>query len=122
MAYRERFRKDVVVDLVGYRRFGHNEGDEPGYTQPLMYKTIESHPSLRAQYAARLVEEGVVTEEQAAELDEAVQQRMREAHEQLKAAIEAGTSPQQKEKERRSAAAPTSRSRRPSTPPSARAS
>ena len=51
MAYRERFRKDFVVDLVGYRRFGHNEGDEPAYTQPLMYKTIESHPSLREQYA-----------------------------------------------------------------------
>ena len=91
MAYRERFRKDFVVDLVGYRRFGHNEGDEPGYTQPLMYKTIESHPSLREQYAARLVEESVVTEEQAAELDEAVQSAMRQAHEQLKASIEAGT-------------------------------
>jgi 2-oxoglutarate dehydrogenase E1 component len=100
MAYRERFRKDVVVDLVGYRRFGHNEGDEPGYTQPLMYKTIESHPSLRTQYAAHLVEEGALGEDEAAQLDESVQQAMREAHEQLKAAIEAGTSPQQREKER----------------------
>jgi 2-oxoglutarate dehydrogenase E1 component len=100
MAYRERFRKDVVVDLVGYRRFGHNEGDEPGYTQPLMYKTIESHPSLRAQYAARLIEEAVVSEQEVEELDAAVQTLMREAHEQLKAAIEAGTSPLQKEKER----------------------
>jgi 2-oxoglutarate dehydrogenase E1 component len=100
MAYRERFRKDVVVDLVGYRRFGHNEGDEPGYTQPLMYKTIESHPSLRTQYAERLVAEGVVSAEQASELDEAVQATMREAHERLKAAIQAGTSPRQEEKER----------------------
>jgi len=101
MAYRERFRKDVVVDLVGYRRFGHNEGDEPAYTQPLMYKTIESHPSLRTQYAARLVEGGIVTEEEAAQLDDAVQGAMRQAHEQLKASIEAGTAPaQQKEKER----------------------
>ena len=101
MAYRERFRKDVVVDLVGYRRFGHNEGDEPAYTQPLMYKTIESHPSLRTQYAARLVEEGVVTEEESAQLDESVQDAMRRAHEQLKTSIEAGTAPpQQKEKER----------------------
>jgi 2-oxoglutarate dehydrogenase E1 component len=100
MAYRERFRKDVVVDLVGYRRFGHNEGDEPAYTQPLMYKTIESHPSLRTQYAARLMEEGVVTEEDSAQLDESVQDAMRRAHEQLKASIEAGTAPQQKEKER----------------------
>ncbi|HUC34542.1 MAG TPA: thiamine pyrophosphate-dependent enzyme, partial [Gaiellaceae bacterium] len=100
MAYRERFRKDFVVDLVGYRRFGHNEGDEPGYTQPLMYKTIESHPSLRTQYAARLVEEGVVTEEEAAGLDDAVQTAMKQAHDQLKASIEAGTAPSQKEKER----------------------
>jgi 2-oxoglutarate dehydrogenase E1 component len=100
MAYRERFRKDFVVDLVGYRRFGHNEGDEPGYTQPLMYKTIESHPSLREQYAARLVEENVVTEEEAAELDEAMQAAMKQAHEQLKASIEAGTAPAQQEKER----------------------
>jgi 2-oxoglutarate dehydrogenase E1 component len=97
MAYRERFRKDFVVDLVGYRRFGHNEGDEPGYTQPLMYKTIETHPSLREQYSARLVEERVVTEEQSAELYEAVQKAMRDAHELLKASIEAGTAPQQQE-------------------------
>ena len=53
MAFRERFRHDVVVDLVGYRRFGHNEGDEPSYTQPLMYKLIEEHPTVREQYAAR---------------------------------------------------------------------
>ncbi len=99
MAYRERFRKDFVVDLVGYRRFGHNEGDEPAYTQPLMYKAIESHPSLREQYAARLVEERVVTEEQAAELDETVQKAMRDAHQVLKASIEAGAARQQ-EKER----------------------
>ncbi len=52
MAFRERFHHDVVVDLVGYRRFGHNEGDEPGYTQPLMYKLIEEHPTAREQYAA----------------------------------------------------------------------
>src|ERR671931_687481 len=58
MAFRERFRKDVVVDLVGYRRFGHNEGDEPAYTQPLMYQTIERHPSVRELYAKALVEAG----------------------------------------------------------------
>ena len=51
MAFRERFHHDVVVDLVGYRRFGHNEGDEPSYTQPLMYKLIEEHPTVREQYA-----------------------------------------------------------------------
>ena len=61
MAFRERFHHDVVVDLVGYRRFGHNEGDEPSYTQPLMYKLIEEHPTVREQYARELVELGLVT-------------------------------------------------------------
>ena len=51
MAFRARFRHDVVVDLVGYRRFGHNEGDEPSYTQPLMYKLIEEHRTVRELYA-----------------------------------------------------------------------
>jgi 2-oxoglutarate dehydrogenase E1 component len=90
MAFRARFRHDVVVDLVGYRRFGHNEGDEPSYTQPLMYKVIEDHPSVREQYAARLVDSEVVSREEADALVEEVQARMREAHEALKAAIGAG--------------------------------
>ena len=68
MAFRERFHHDVVVDLVGYRRFGHNEGDEPSYTQPLMYKLIEEHPTVREQYAPQLVELGLVTEEEAERL------------------------------------------------------
>src|SRR5204863_9227033 len=62
MAFRERFRKDVVVDLVGYRRFGHNEGDEPAYTQPLMYKRIEEHPTVRELYAEALVGSGVIAQ------------------------------------------------------------
>ncbi len=89
MAYRERFRRDVVVDLVGYRRFGHNEGDEPAYTQPLMYRTIEEHPTAREQYAASLAEGGVVTREEADALVGRVQERMREAHDALKASLEA---------------------------------
>ncbi len=90
MAFRERFRHDVVVDLVGYRRFGHNEGDEPSYTQPLMYRLIEEHPPVREQYARALVEEGLVTEEEAARLLEEVQKRMRQAHDALKESIGAG--------------------------------
>jgi 2-oxoglutarate dehydrogenase E1 component len=90
MAFRQRFRHDVVVDLVGYRRFGHNEGDEPSYTQPLMYRTIEEHPPVREQYVDALVEEGLVTEEEAARLLEQVQERMRQAHDALKASIRAG--------------------------------
>ena len=58
--YRREFNKDVVVDLFCYRRHGHNEGDEPAFTQPLMYRTIAAHPTTRQIYAARLVEEGVV--------------------------------------------------------------
>ncbi|MGE0171443.1 MAG: 2-oxoglutarate dehydrogenase E1 component [Oligoflexales bacterium] len=59
-AYRQKFHKDVVIDLVGYRRHGHNETDEPSFTQPLMYKIIKSHPSVLKQYEERLVAEGVI--------------------------------------------------------------
>jgi 2-oxoglutarate dehydrogenase E1 component len=65
MMYRERFGHDVVIDLVGYRRYGHNEGDEPAYSQPAMYQLIARHPSVRELYQAQLVEAGVVTAEQA---------------------------------------------------------
>jgi 2-oxoglutarate dehydrogenase E1 component len=98
MAFRERFRKDVVVDLVGYRRFGHNEGDEPAYTQPLMYEKIEKHPTVRELYAKALVDTGAVKPDEPDELDAAVQEAMKEAHKALRAAIAAGTSQGQEEK------------------------
>jgi 2-oxoglutarate dehydrogenase E1 component len=98
MAFRERFRKDVVVDLVGYRRFGHNEGDEPAYTQPLMYKRIEEHTTVREQYAAALVESGIVREEEPEQLAEGVQNAMKEAHDRLKEAIAAGRTRSEEEK------------------------
>ena len=60
--YRQKFHKPVVVDMFCYRRFGHNEGDEPAFTQPLMYKRIRQHPKVTDIYAARLAEEGVVSE------------------------------------------------------------
>ena len=59
--YRQKFGKDVVIDMFCYRRFGHNEGDEPMFTQPLMYKKIKTHRSAREIYADRLVAEGLVT-------------------------------------------------------------
>ena len=89
MAFRDRFAQDVVVDLVGYRRLGHNEGDEPSFTQPTMYERIESHPTARELYAAALAERGVVTTEEADELVRAVEARMRETHERLKAQLAA---------------------------------
>ena len=63
--YRDKFHADVVIDLVGYRRYGHNEGDEPAYTQPQMYAAIAAHPSVRELYRSRLVEAKVVSAEEA---------------------------------------------------------
>ena len=65
MMYRQRFHADVVIDLVGYRRYGHNEGDDPAYTQPVMAKKIAEQPTAREQYAAKLVEAGVLSAEEA---------------------------------------------------------
>jgi 2-oxoglutarate dehydrogenase E1 component len=62
-AYRQQFHKDFLIDLVGYRRYGHNEGDEPSFTQPAMYRAIEQHPTARAIWARQLVSEGVVSED-----------------------------------------------------------
>jgi 2-oxoglutarate dehydrogenase E1 component len=59
--YRQQFGKDVVIDMFCYRRFGHNEGDDPTMTQPLMYKKIKAHPSTRQVYSERLIAEGVAT-------------------------------------------------------------
>jgi 2-oxoglutarate dehydrogenase E1 component len=60
--FRQKFHKPVVIDMFCYRRFGHNEGDEPGFTQPLMYKKIRSHPTILEIYSKKLISEGVVTE------------------------------------------------------------
>lgn len=62
LEYRMRFHMDVFVDLLGYRKYGHNEGDEPKFTQPTLYKLIASHPSLREIYLKQLIAEGVVDE------------------------------------------------------------
>lgn len=61
--YRQEFNKDVVLDLVGFRRLGHNEGDEPSYTQPVMYARVKAHPGSRHLYAQQLIREEVITED-----------------------------------------------------------
>ncbi len=72
--YRRHFQKDVVLDVIGFRRLGHNEGDEPTYTQPVMYQRIKVHPGVRELYARRLVGEGVMSSEEVAQL---IEERMR---------------------------------------------
>ncbi|HEY2741127.1 MAG TPA: thiamine pyrophosphate-dependent enzyme, partial [Gaiellaceae bacterium] len=84
LAYRRRFGHDVVVDLVGYRRHGHNEQDEAAYTQPLLAAAIAGHPTVREEFAARLVADGDVKQEQADQLDQDVVSELRQAHEALK--------------------------------------
>ena len=64
MRYRQKFGRDVVIDLVCYRQYGHNEGDEPRFTQPLMYKLVDSNSPVRAQYAQHLLDQGVVSEDE----------------------------------------------------------
>jgi 2-oxoglutarate dehydrogenase E1 component len=59
--YRARFQRDFLIDLIGYRRHGHNEGDEPAFTQPLMYKKIATHPTVREQFARTLIAQGAQT-------------------------------------------------------------
>jgi 2-oxoglutarate dehydrogenase E1 component len=87
MAYRQEFGHDIVVDLVGYRRFGHNEQDEAAYTQPLMVAQIAEQPTVSEKYAARLIEEGVLTAEEAKAVFEHTQAELRAAHDRLKASF-----------------------------------
>ena len=66
--YRQRFKRDIVIDMWCYRRFGHNEGDEPSFTQPLMYKEIKKHPRVSEVYSQRLLGEGVTDENTAPDM------------------------------------------------------
>ncbi|HLU24516.1 MAG TPA: 2-oxoglutarate dehydrogenase E1 component [Longimicrobiales bacterium] len=89
MAYQERFQSDVLIDLIGYRRHGHNEGDEPSYTQPIMYRAIHQHPTVRKIWADRLVAEGVVTEAEVEAMWEAAYQRLVDAQAEVRRIREA---------------------------------
>lgn len=82
--YRTKFHKDVVIDLIGFRRLGHNESDEPSYTQPLMYSRVKTHPGVRDIYAKRLVKDGVLSEDEVKALIEERKRRYSEALERAK--------------------------------------
>ncbi len=83
--YRARFQKDFLIDLVGYRRHGHNETDEPAYTQPKLYDVIRAHPAPREVYARRLAEEGTIAPDEAQRLFAESQQRLQSVLNELKA-------------------------------------
>jgi 2-oxoglutarate decarboxylase len=88
-AFRQEFGHDVLIDLIGYRRFGHNEADEPAYTQPEMAATIKKKTPVRELYAARLVEDGIITQEESDALAQEIWDELAERHRQLKAELAA---------------------------------
>ena len=90
MAYRERWGRDVVIDLIGYRRFGHNETDEPAYTQPLMAAKIKEHLPVSQLYAEELIKEGIVTPDEVEERNDERQKALKTAHDELRSKIESG--------------------------------
>ena len=73
--YRQQFKKDVVIDMFCYRRHGHNEGDDPSYTQPILYRKIKEHPSVATLYGERLVREGVLAADEVQAMRKAASQR-----------------------------------------------
>ena len=90
MAYRERFARDVVIDLIGYRRYGHNETDEPAYTQPLMAAQIKAHPPVSELYSEQLVKEGVVSADEIAADGSGRQAELSAIHKELRGKMDAG--------------------------------
>ncbi len=83
--FRQEFGRDVVIDMYCYRRYGHNEGDEPLFTQPDLYARIARRPSVGQLYKKELIDSGVLTEENAAQLEKEFQQRLERAQEEVKA-------------------------------------
>ncbi|MGH9659319.1 MAG: multifunctional oxoglutarate decarboxylase/oxoglutarate dehydrogenase thiamine pyrophosphate-binding subunit/dihydrolipoyllysine-residue succinyltransferase subunit, partial [Bryobacteraceae bacterium] len=77
--FRQQFKKDVVIDMFCYRRHGHNEGDDPSYTQPILYRKIKEHASVSALQAERLVREGALSAEEAAQMRRRAAQKLEEA-------------------------------------------
>ncbi|HWF36190.1 MAG TPA: 2-oxoglutarate dehydrogenase E1 component, partial [Solirubrobacteraceae bacterium] len=90
--FRQRFGHDVLIDLIGYRRFGHNEADEPAYTQPEMYARIKKHAPVRELYARQLIDQGVVSEGETTAMTDEVWAILSDEHQKLKAQIAAAKS------------------------------
>jgi len=82
--YRTLFKKDILIDLIGYRRYGHNETDDPETTQPLIYKKVKAHPNVARLYADKLVREGSLTEEAAEQIKQDVLNKLKDAYEEVK--------------------------------------
>lgn len=85
--FRRAFARDVLIDLIGYRRFGHNEQDEPAYTQPQMAERIKNHPTVRELFANKLVNQGVITAERARVMVEETTERLQETRRAVKGAL-----------------------------------
>ncbi|MFT3894532.1 MAG: 2-oxoglutarate dehydrogenase E1 component [Anaerolineales bacterium] len=84
-AYRQQFHKDFVVNLIGYRRYGHNEGDEPRFTQPVTYQAVDKHPSVRQLWASKLEAKNIIQKEQAETLLQEQLKELQQVNEQLDA-------------------------------------
>lgn len=89
--FRQKFHRDVFIDILGYRKYGHNEGDEPRFTQPLLYKKIATHPNPREIYSKKLIGEGTITADEAKEMERSfkdmLQQMLDEARQQKNAKL-----------------------------------
>lgn len=81
--YRMTFKKDVVVDVICYRRYGHNEGDEPYFTQPLMYERIRQRPSLNQLYGGQILKDDVVNKKQIEEIENSITKQLEEAYDEV---------------------------------------
>nr|WP_106778895.1 2-oxoglutarate dehydrogenase E1 component [Lysinibacillus timonensis] len=82
--YRQTFGKDILVDLIGYRRFGHNETDDPTVTNPLTYLIVAKHPTVRALYGEKLANEGIVTADEVKKIDEEIYAQMQASYDHVK--------------------------------------
>lgn len=81
--YRQSFHKDVLIDVIGYRRFGHNEGDDPMMTQPVMYSEINAHQTVMNLYGAALVQEGILTEEECSRIQQEMDEKLLDAYQKM---------------------------------------